>query len=490
MRGKVGILAALSMVVAGCVGAPQEDLSSASVVQPLPVDPSSVAHTLAGVAAVPEAFQSLRVRLALTGYNGAEPTIGVTSDGTIFATSSVPTASAAGRAATLHHQLVRSRDHGLTWEPVGDVVVGPKANLDPWMWVDPITNRVYNAPLYVVCTWASWSDDLGQTWTANPLTGCGPPAHDHQKLTTGPPPPGVTTMGYPNVVYYSYNSFRDEGTWISTSLDGGRTWSLGGVAHPSDCHAGVAGPVAVGIDGTAYSPKPACKGANVAVSRDGGRSWEVTGRIDDYGIQEPLAVNPHIATDSAGNAYLVYPGLDNLLYVSVSTDAGRTWSKPIRASPPQVTGTVFSVITAGEPGRVAIAYLGTDADTSRWGGNGHPPSPENADESTVWHFYLTMSENALDADPLFVSQRVTPEDDPVQIGCVWQSGGGNPCRNLLDFIGMTQHEGRPYVVFADGCDRCTSASESRLRRVTVAILEDGPGLLGGTLEALVGAVAP
>jgi hypothetical protein len=45
----------------------------------------------------------------------------------------------------------------------------------------------------------------------------------------------------------------------------------------------------------------------------------------------------------------------------------------------------------------------------------------------------------------------TPHD-PVQRGCIWNAGGGNPCRNLLDFNGMTiDKTGRVMIGFADGC---------------------------------------
>jgi hypothetical protein len=80
---------------------------------------------------------------------------------------------------------------------------------------------------------------------------------------------------------------------------------------------------------------------------------------------------------------------------------------------------------------------------------------------------------------------LTAEDDPAQIGCIWQSGGSNPCRNLGDFIDLTQLDGRPYLVFPDGCDHCSTDAESRGSAVTVAILETGPSLTGAVLKPLV-----
>jgi hypothetical protein len=397
--------------------------------------------------------------------------MGVLSDGTIFTTASGA-------------RIARSVDNGHSWEVMdsGDALLRPKTSLDPWLWVDPLTDRVYNAPLYVVCTWAAWSDDAGATWDANPLTGCGVPAHDHQKLTTGAPAEGVTTDGYANVVYYSYNSFRQEGTVITTSLDGGRTWGLGTVVHtPSDCHAGVAGPVAVGPTGVAYSVKPRCEGVAVAVSTDSGATWGEPVLIEDSTMDQALASMTDAAVDAAGNAYLTWVGEDGRAYYAFSADDGQTWSGARAVSPPAVQASVFPVVVAGDAGRVAFGYLGTAADASKWASR----SAQDADDKAAWHLYLTFLENGTAETPAFVTVQATPDEDPVQIGCIWQSGGSNPCRNLADFIDMVERDGRVYVVYSDGCDACKSASESRGSNVVVAILETGPSLRAGVmLQAL------
>jgi hypothetical protein len=40
----------------------------------------------------------------------------------------------------------------------------------------------------------------------------------------------------------------------------------------------------------------------------------------------------------------------------------------------------------------------------------------------------------------------------VQRGCIWNQGGSNPCRNLLDFNDITVDKfGRVLVGYADGC---------------------------------------
>lgn len=327
----------------------------------------------------------------------------------------------------------------------------------------------------------TWSDDAGATWDANLVTGCaaGIPGHDHQKITTGPPAAGVTTEGYPNVLYYSYNSLRKDGTWIARSLDGGRTFELGQLVHPASCHSGIAGPVAVGRDGVAYSPKPTCDGLALAVSKDSGATWELS-YVNDAGSVDALAAMTDAAVDAGQNAYATWTGADGLPYLTHSTDAGATWSKPMRVSPPEITGSTHNVLVAGDAGRVAIAYLGTRADTSGWNGT----SAQDADPTALWHLFLSVTENALTQAPIWTSIQITPDDDPVQVGQIWLSGGSMRSRNLLDFIDMVERDGRVYIGFADGCARCEKDTDSRGSEATVAYLLEGPSLRESALGPL------
>ncbi|HLE97788.1 MAG TPA: sialidase family protein [Candidatus Thermoplasmatota archaeon] len=484
------LLAVPVLVLSGCLA--PEAVTPASV-----VDPASGAALSAIVAStgsgrlvpLPAEIGDVEVRVELLDFDGGEPTIGVTSDGTIFVTG--PGTMAA-----------RSKDGGHEWDIVGDgSPTRARFNLDPFLFVDPLTDRVFNAPLYVACTHLSWSDDLGETWENNALAGCGLPAHDHQKIAAGPPTDGTTTDGYPNVVYYAYNGgFRSisidsrvptpkhglEGTMVSRSLDGGKTWSLGVEAIPEDCHGGVNAPPHVAASGIVYLGSAECDGINVAISRDSGLTWKVAELGNDVGVNPYIAVNPNVATDAAGNAYVVWPGEDALMYMSVSRDEGATWSSSIRVSPPSVTSTAFSVLASGAEGRVSVAYVATDADTSGWA----TPQAQDAAEDTRWHLMLSTTLDGLADDPVFTTVRVTPEDDPVQVGCIWLSGGTEECRNLLDFMGLVQHEGRAYLVFTDGCpEGCKDGPEAtefpvvstvlgkfRPSRTSVAIVERGPSL--------------
>ena len=69
------------------------------------------------------------------------------------------------------------------------------------------------------------------------------------------------------------------------------------------------------------------------------------------------------------------------VYMSTSIDSGDTWNqKSIRISPIEVISATFPHTSAGDPGRIAITYLGSedadeldkpDIDGQPWDGNAH-----------------------------------------------------------------------------------------------------------------------
>ncbi|HUR67881.1 MAG TPA: sialidase family protein [Candidatus Thermoplasmatota archaeon] len=415
------------------------------------------------------------------GLVGGEPSVGVTSSGAIFVAGHVIlSADQAIEERSLAGQLARSTDGGVTWTLVGDVARDPKQNNDPWMWVDTATDRVFNAPLNVACTSLAWSDDDGANWDANPAVACAPPSHDHQKLVTGLPPAGFTTSGYPSVAYYAYNSLLvtgttgilgapvplDErlGTFVSTSLDGGLTFSVGKNIHESDCHRGIVGPPAVAPDGTVYIPHGTCDGVDVMVSRDAGATWD-TASLDAVGSLDDFAFDPGVTVDEAGTAYLVWPGADALLYLATSRDAGATWSAPARITPPGVNATVYSSIVATSAGRVAIAYAATTDPTEGWGGL----ASSEADDDTTWHLWVTLLDGAATRHV-----RLTSDEDPLQRGCIWMRGGSSDCRNLFDFVTIVAHGDALYLSYTDGCNACASADESTRSDLMLAVSPPHP----------------
>lgn len=472
MKRPFALAAVLSLLAAGCVTPPGDEVSAASV------SPGAVgflvAHSAAGLVPVPAGSAALAALVLDVGVEGGEPTLGVDSHGAIYVT---------GGGA----RVWKSEDKGASWRDVSDRSK-PRMDFDPYLWLDPLTDRVFSAPLYVACTNLMWSDDGGAKWDWSPVAGCGLPGHDHQSLVTGPPPEGVATSGYPNVVYYAYNSFRNDGTRVARSLDGGKTWSIpdSKVSDGDDCQSALNGAPAVAPDGTVYVPMARCEGLRIGVSKDGGATW-TTKDVNDAGMlgtrpatpldDTPFTGNPGMDVDAAGNAYAFFPGKDGRMVLASSRDGGETWSRPVVASAPQVNGTVFSTIVAGAEGRVAFAYFGTTADTGAW----KAPIAQYAPPDTRWNLYVGVTEDALAEDPVFTTLQVNPDDDPVQVGCVWLSGGVSDCRNLYDFFDITQRNGRAYLAYADGCRACSSDADSRSSDLKVVALDAGPSLLGGAL---------
>ncbi len=78
------------------------------------------------------------------GEEGAEPSIGVTSSGCIFFIA--------------FEKPMRSCDHGETWVDTSNPTQAFFTN-DPYGWVDPVTDRVFNIHMMGLwTTWIGWSD--------------------------------------------------------------------------------------------------------------------------------------------------------------------------------------------------------------------------------------------------------------------------------------------------------------------------------------------
>ena len=415
------------------------------------------------------------------GEQGAEPSIGVTSSGCIFFIA--------------FEKPMRSCDYGETWVNTADGSQAFFTN-DPYGWVDPITDRVFNIHMMGLwTTWIGWSDNDGQSWEANPHDS-GAPVNDHIKLGSGPWTDagygiggGVSSGIYETAVYFCYNKLA----YIScyTSFDGGASFEAGGdLVGIATANGGLHGAITSAPDGTVYLP-PRVATPSIIFSKDNGLTWEERTMGQDVGTPNPRK-NGEVATDTDSNAYNVWVGENQGVYMSRSIDSGETWEQTsIRVSPVEVISATFPHTSAGDPGRIAIAYLGSenasalgqpDLDGNPWNGNAHY-TPSN-----VTHYlYVTYSLNALDEDPIFHTQRISP--DPVQVGSICLNSGdcrsddGGSNRNLLDFNDLhIDLEGRVYIGFADGCTgTCASGNEttsanSRDRLGSVYYLANGPSL--------------
>jgi hypothetical protein len=250
----------------------------------------------------------------------------------------------------------------------------------------------------------------------------------------------LTPVGYPNILHECVNAVY--ANMCTRSLDGGLTWSPPTMSFPNEnlpCGA-FTGHLAAAPDGTLYLPTSLCgEDPVVYVSRDDGLTW--TKRV--VASADVNGTDPTVGIDSEGNAYVAYVDTKGTLFLSVSKDAGATWSTPVVASAPGITGSM-PAIAVGDPGRVAIAYPGTDDLPNGFATDPLPPRSEEA-----WYPYFTVSFDALDENPTFESFSASG-DDPLERGHACQNGGR--CGYQVDFIdAVIGPDGLPYASFADGC---------------------------------------
>jgi hypothetical protein len=334
-----------------------------------------------------------------------------------------------------------------------------RVSLDPILFTDDGhfggPNRTFVSQLDGACSLMSFSNDDGNTWT--PSQGCGVPAGiDHQTVGGGNYAFPAPAHSYPHAIYYCSQSIA--AAICARSDDGGLTFGPGIPiytfasltalntlrmdAAPGQC-GGLHGHIRVAPDGTAYVPNHNCRDVNnvdrpgVAVSTDNGLSWTVR-TVPDARTSGPGG-DPSVAAGSNNTLYFGYVNVDGHAKIAVSRDRGLHWSKSQDVGTPfGIQKTQFPEVIAGDDNRAAFAFLGTTTA-------GDDQSPDFAG---VWHLYVAFT---YDAGRTWTTVDATP-NDPVQRGCIWNGGGSNPCRNLLDFNDITVDRfGRVLLGYADGC---------------------------------------
>ncbi len=389
-----------------------------------------------------------------TGVTGAgEPNISVGRDGTLWATAM--------------QRTVRSTDAGRTWKDV--TPAGHVATLDPFLFVDKSTGRVFKSDLAGTCQLLSWTDDNGSTWSSSPAA-CN--LSDHQSMASGAP---VTspTAGYPRVLYDCSQTLGYNGYSLASgcdkSLDGGRSWvptgtyafndpgtPEGDAGVPYHCLGDVGAIQATG-DGTLYVPRGWCDNPWLAVSRDEGLTWTRT-RVATNGMNTSVSggfgfVAPGygqsdyqatVVADDKGTVVFFWVARDRLPYLAVSRDHGAHFGKPILVAPKGMKEAWGPAIDLDARGRVGLAWMGTTQS---------PGQPWTGSYAGVeWTGYLAVVTGVTTAHPSITAKALPGE--PLATGTC---GPGRCNDRVLDFIDVAfGKDGSLYGAFVDSL---TSRSE-------------------------------
>jgi hypothetical protein len=372
------------------------------------------------------------------------------------------------------------------WEDVSYVVTKTKS-LDPILFTDQKTGRTFVSQLDSVVPPAApvliglnslmaYTDDDGATWTpaqVNPPDG----SYDHQTVGAGPYPatlPLGTVLNKGDAVYYC--SQAGVTAFCSRSDDGGLNFGRSTPIYNSatDGCGGIHGHVKVAPDGTVYVPNRGCSGVQaVTVSEDAGVTWTVR-KVQGTGFSAktpPGILDPSVAIASDGTLYFSWISGESdggRAHVAVSKDKGVTWTKDYDLGASQsLHNAVFIEAVAGDPDRAAIGFIGTteagDHEADTFKGNWYAFVATTYDGGTTW-----------------ATVNATPNAPVQREAGIWNEGGSSPLRNLLDFTEITTDEkGRVLYAFADGCvgDCENGPPNSFSSKATIARQSGGRGLL-------------
>ena len=371
------------------------------------------------------------------------------------------------------------------WDDVSYVLTSTKS-LDPILFTDPRTGRTFVSQLNSVVPPASpvliglnslmaFTDDDGASWTPaqiNPPDG----SYDHQSVGAGPYPallPLGNDLNKGSAVYYC--SQVGVNGLCSRSDNGGLTFGRSvPIFGLTDGCGGIHGHPKVAPDGTVYVPVRGCNNVQaVSVSEDAGTTWRVR-KVQGAGFAAkppPGILDPTVGVANDGSVYFAYISGESdggRARVAVSRDKGLTWTNDSDIGASQgIRNAVFATAIAGDPDRAAVAFLGTT----------EPGDHQLPAFRGTWYVFIA---HTYDGGRTWVTVNATPNAPAQREAGIWNQGGSNPLRNLLDFNGIAMDDkGRVLYSYADGC---VGDCESRLpnsfsAKATIARQSGGKGLL-------------
>lgn len=276
---------------------------------------------------------------------------------------------------------------------------------------------------------------LGVSVTNCPASATGPSGCKTQILdTAGADRPWITSNGS-NVWVSYHDSGNSSLIHVQRSTDDGATWSSVGSPIPGEGAAtgnstfnNTQGPIVADpttgdlFDVFAAGQAGIQKGTsgnfnNIYVSRstDGGRTWTAKPVFSAPLFTRLNNVFPSLAVDPVSGALYATWSDGHTVSVARSVDHGQSWSSAVAVSHAPANTAIFPWIAA-HGGTVDVVYYGTD-------------SSENAD-GAVWHTYLSQSTDGLH----YTQSAVNSTPNHVGVICTNGTGCASGTRNLLDLF--------------------------------------------------------
>jgi len=317
------------------------------------------------------------------------------------------------------------------------------------------------------------SKDNGHTIQASPISES-PPGVDRQwHVFTGP-----------ETVLFNYNQLAN-GYTVQKSTNGGLTY---GPAIDTGNAGGRIGPLRAILSpdkdpdkALVYFPSYAGTVITITRSLDGGTTWGTCAVIDsELNPSAGFVIADH---DRDGNVYIAYSEkggetdtyMTALPYSQLAECEGNAElgiGRQHRVNRDTVETTVMPWIVAGAPGHVAVAYFGNDS----------VGAPDSGAFVASWYPYVSMTMNALDANPTWYQTKATSHPFHYNSICLGGLGCDVPPegdRSLADYFAMDVSEitGRLSIVYGSAAKKPDDAA-GHVSTATVVTQETGPSILG------------